>query len=212
MVRSVSRREMLKQAAAVGALTAAPHYSLAQAGGSAPYVNLTAAAARTLEAIVARLIPSDDNGPGAAEAGAARYIDGALGNALAGSREIYAAGLAAVEAYAQSAAGQSFAQLAPARQDALLRDVEQNLATGFAAGSAAFFNLVLGHTLEGTFSDPRYGGNQDFVGWDLIGYPGIRLAVGPEQQRMGVLPVPVRVSIDDLSMFDAGETPPGEAR
>src|SRR3984893_13222236 len=36
---------------------------------------LTAAEADTLEAIVARLIPSDENGPGATEARAAHYID-----------------------------------------------------------------------------------------------------------------------------------------
>ena len=47
---------------------------------------------------------------------------------------------------------------------------------------------MLGHTLEGTFGDPHYGGNQDFIGWDLIGYPGLRLAVTAEQQRMDAAP------------------------
>jgi gluconate 2-dehydrogenase gamma chain len=210
MVRSVSRREMLKQAAAMGALTAAPRYSLAQAGNS--YVNLTAAAARTLEAVVARLIPSDDNGPGAAEAGAARYIDGALGNALAASREIYAAGLAAVDAYARSVTGESFVELAPGRQDAVLRDLEQNLGTGFAAGSAAFFNLVLGHTLEGTFSDPRYGGKQVCVGWELRGLPGIRGAVCPVPLRLGGLPSAGRVGMDGWAVLGAGVAPRGGRR
>ena len=44
---------------------------------------LTAAESDTLEAIVARLIPTDENGPGAAEARAAHYIDRALGGPLA---------------------------------------------------------------------------------------------------------------------------------
>ena len=66
---------------------------LAQAARSEPYVNLTAAEAATVEAVVARLIPRDANGPGALEAGAARYIDGALGDALAAQRPAYAAGL-----------------------------------------------------------------------------------------------------------------------
>ena len=34
--------------------------------------------------------------------------------------------------------------------------------------------MVRTHTLQGTFGDPYYGGNANFVGWDLIGYPGVR--------------------------------------
>ncbi len=66
---------------------------------------LTAAEADTLEAIVARLIPSDENGPGAAEARAAHYIDRALTGPLRTSRDAYAAGLTAIDAYAQSTKG-----------------------------------------------------------------------------------------------------------
>ena len=47
------------------------------------FETLTAAEADLLEAIVARLIPTDAHGPGATEARAARYIDRALGGALA---------------------------------------------------------------------------------------------------------------------------------
>ena len=42
--------------------------------------------------------------------------------------------------------------------------------------------------------DPAYGGNAGFVGWDLIGYPGLRMAVAPEEQRMGVKVKPYRQS------------------
>jgi hypothetical protein len=192
---------VLRRAAALGALSAVPRYSAAQS--AEPYVHLGAESARTLEAIVARLIPSDASGPGALEAGAARYIDRALGDALAAARETYTAGLAALDAYARSAAGRAFAELAPERQDALLADLEQNRATGFAPDSATFFELVLAHTLEGTFGDPHYGGNRDFIGWDLLGYPGLRLAVTAEQQRMNDLPSPTRISAYDLPMFDA---------
>ena len=52
---------------------------------------LTAAEADTLEAIVARLIPSDANGPGATEARAAHYIDRALTGPLRASRGAYGA-------------------------------------------------------------------------------------------------------------------------
>jgi gluconate 2-dehydrogenase gamma chain len=201
-----TRREMLRRSAALGAVAAVPANVLAQAAAGAPYVNLTAAEAATLESLVARLIPSDSNGPGALEAGAARYIDGALGSALAAQRPVYAAGLAALEAYARARAASSFATLSPERQDELIGELEQNRAPGFTQSSSAFFDLVLGHTLEGTFGDPHYGGNQGFVGWELIGYPGLRLAVTAEQQRMNAQLEPIQSSAYDHAQFDAHST------
>ena len=148
--------------------------------------------AAALPDLVARLIPSDENGPGATEARAAHYIDRALADALASSREAYAAGLAALNTYAQRAKGAVFAELEPHDQDALLRDMED---------SSAFFDLVRTHTIEGTFCDPHYGGNANFVGWDLIGYPGIRIVVTADQQRLGVSPRPVHRSAYDFERF-----------
>ena len=66
----------------------------------------------------------------------------------------------------------------------------------------AFFSLVRDHTLQGTFGDPYYGGNAGFVGWDLIGYPGVRLSVGQAQQAMDPHLSKVRMSAYDFSMFD----------
>src|SRR5207237_4980822 len=100
---------------------------------------LTAAESDTLEAIVARLIPSDENGPGAAEARAAHYIDRALAGPLRSSRAAYGAGLAALDDYAQSTKGAPFAKLAPKDQDAVLTDLEKNVATGFAPNAATVF-------------------------------------------------------------------------
>jgi len=145
-------------------------------------------------------------GPAPSRPEAARYIDGALGGALAAHRPIYAAGLAALEAYARATAGAAFTALAPERQDAVLTDLEQNRVTGFTPSSSAFFDLVLGHTLEGTFGDPNYGGNQGFVGWELLGYPGLALAVTAEQQRMSAAPTPDYRSAYDHAQFDEHAT------
>jgi len=161
---------------------------------------LTAAEADTLEAIVARLVPTDENGPGAAEARAAHYIDRALAGPLRSSREAYAAGLAALDVYAQSKNGAPFARLSAPDQDAVLTDMEKNVATGFVPNAATFFNLVRAHTIQGTFCDPYYGGNASFVGWDLIGFPGLRMAVGEDEQRMKA-PKPVRKSAYEDAMF-----------
>jgi gluconate 2-dehydrogenase gamma chain len=165
-----------------------------------PLETLTAAEADVLEAVCARLIPTDARGPGAAEARAAHYIDRALGGALQSSRPVYGAGLAALDTYASSSRGSRFAALAPADQDRLLQDVASGSAAGFPNG-VAFFNLVRTHTIEGTFGDPSYGGNAGFVGWDLIGYPGVRTIVTADEQRLGAAAKPNHKSAYDYTMF-----------
>lgn len=162
---------------------------------------LSASESDTLEAIAARLIPSDANGPGAIEARAANYIDRALGGALATSRPAYAAGLAAIDQYSLRTKGASFVKLSPEDQDAVLTAMENGIATGFTPSSATFFNLVREHTLQGMFCDPYYGGNANFVGWDLLGYPGVRTLVAPDQQRMGIAAAPNHKSAYDYEMF-----------
>jgi gluconate 2-dehydrogenase gamma chain len=172
-----------------------------EAAAREPLESLTAAEADLLDAIVARLIPADANGPGATEARAVHYIDRALGSALSSSRQAYTAGLSALDRYSRSSRGKPFTELSATDQDSVLIDVETGAATGFAGGSAAFFAMVLAHTHQGTFGDPYYGGNANFVGWDLIGYPGIRLAVTEDEQRMNVRAKPIRQSAYDDAMF-----------
>jgi len=196
MLKLISRRELLKRAGVIGAAAVvpagarhAPHGDVAFAPAQAaparePLEHLTALESDVLEAIVARLIPSDARGPGAKEARAAHYIDRALGGALASSRQLYAAGLAAVEQVARSSRGKAFKDLLPDDQDDILSRFDSGTVQGFA-DAAAFFAVVRAHTLQGTFCDPYYGGNAGFVGWDLIRYPGVRTLVTPDEQRLG---------------------------
>jgi gluconate 2-dehydrogenase gamma chain len=164
---------------------------------------LTAVEADTLEAVCARLVPTDDKGPGAKEARAAHYIDRALAGPIRHLRDTYAAGLSALDAYARSSKGKAFVQLEPAAQDAVLSDLEANVASGFTPDASSFFGLMRTHTIEGMFCDPYYGGNAHFVGWDLIGYPGLRMAVTAQDQRL-VKPATVRASAYDGGMFGRG--------
>jgi gluconate 2-dehydrogenase gamma chain len=203
--RVLSRRDLLRRAGAVGAAAmavdrAATDVEAVQASAAAApaapshahareaYESLSAAEADTLEAIVARLIPSDANGPGAIEARAPHYIDRALAGALSGSREAYRAGFAAFDRYCRSSRGKPFVELSPTDQDSVLIDVESGAATGsgagFAGSSALFFNMVKSHTWQGTFGDPYYGGNANFIGWDLVGYPGVRTMVTAADQKL----------------------------
>ena len=196
----ISRRDVLKRVGIAGAAAAVPIDAIAQATRE-PFETLTAAEGATLEAIVARLIPTDANGPGASEARAARYIDRALGGFLASSRDTYRVGLAAIEGYASKFKGAPFTQLSAENQDAVLSDFERAATAGFAPNGVLFFNLVLAHTIQGTFCDPFYGGNANFVGWDLIGYPGVRLTATANDQRMDVAAAPTHMSAYDFSMF-----------
>lgn len=206
--RALSRGDLLKRAGLVGVAAAVPAGVLASDAASVrerdALETFTSAEAEAVEAIVDRLIPSDANGPGAAEARVARYIDRALGGELASLRATYSAGLAAVDAYAQGRFGGALADLPAAHQDAVLTAMEQNVATGFPGGSRAFFDLVREHCLQGMFGDPVHGGNEDFVGWDLVGFPGVKLSFSAAEQQMDVTVVPAHKSTADYPLFKRG--------
>jgi gluconate 2-dehydrogenase gamma chain len=159
---------------------------------AAPKVSaaLSADQSAVLRAIVGRLVPADANGPSATDAGAAAYIEKALGGGLGGGLKslapFYNAGLSAVDAYATSAYGAAFTALSPEQQDAALSDIESGKATGFTPSSDAFFQAIREHTLQGMFGDPVYGGNKNFAGWDLIGYPGVKMPVSARDQKIDV--------------------------
>jgi gluconate 2-dehydrogenase gamma chain len=225
---TLSRRDLLRVAGTAGAAALAPAALAAAPPGTAPappsvltppvlpiartagpLLNLTAAETEVLTAMIDRLIPSDDLGPGAIEAGALRFIDRALSEAESSSADAYRAGLAALDRYSRYSRGAPFIELGPRDQDSVLIDVQTGAATGagtgFEGSSAAFFNLVKDHAWQGTFGDPQYGGNAGFAGWDLIRYPGVRLRVTDEEQRMLEAEAlePARRSAYDFGQFQA---------
>jgi gluconate 2-dehydrogenase gamma chain len=161
-------------------------------------VPLTAEQDAVLTAFVDRLIPSDATGPGAVQAGVPAFIARSLQGGLSGGLEklagFYAANLAAVDAYAQKAYGATLASLSAASQDLVVADVQSGKATGFTPDAATFFATIREHTLEGMFSDPAYGGNQNFAGWDLIGYSGVVMPLPAKDQKLGITVKPVHAS------------------
>lgn len=159
---------------------------------------------RFIEAAVARLIPKDDLGPGALEAGVAEFIDrqmaGPFGRAerwyMQGPwrdgapeqgyqmrltpAELYRHCIAKVDAYCRQAhGGTAFAELAVSDQDRVLHLLERGEVPLGIADPPEFFAFLLQNTLEGFLADPMYGGNRDFAGWKLIGYPGPRYDYEP---------------------------------
>jgi len=129
-----------------------------------------------LEAFADRLAPADETGPGARECGAVNYIANTLSDFAAAEKPQFLAGLASLDDLARKSHDRGFADLAPAEQDEVLAAFEND--------SRPFFNRVRQLTLEGMFGDPFYGGNREFRGWDLIRYPGPRLAVSGNEQKL----------------------------
>lgn len=142
-----------------------------------------------LKAAVDRIVPPDDLGPGAAEMGAQVYIDRALGATKSASLHAYQEGLKALDVAAGSG---GFAALAPDKQDELLTTAENGKLPGDPGG---FFAMLVQDTREGIFSDPIHGGNANFAGWDLMGYPGIKLNWTEQDQQINAKPTPEHISV-----------------
>src|SRR5258708_10175321 len=109
------RRDVLRSGTAMGVVVSIPAVGTATLesalAAAAPKVSaaLSADQSAVLRAIVSRLVPADANGPSGTDAGAAAYIEKALGGGLAGGLKqlapFYSGGLSAVDAYASSAYG-----------------------------------------------------------------------------------------------------------
>lgn len=140
---------------------------------------LSAAHATLLDAVADRLVPRDEHGPGALDAGATRYIRQALEAELALHAPAYRTGLDALDAASRARHdGRGFGALDAAAQDALLAAFEED--------EPAFFALLWQHLLEGLLGDPAWGGNEGGAGWALIGYGGPQAVWSAADQRIVV--------------------------
>lgn len=151
-----------------------------------------------IEAAVSRLIPNDDVGPGAVEAGVPFFLDRQLAGPygrgdhyfLGGpwkkgapeqgyqSRfspaQFYRAAIKAIDQYAaKTFNGSTFAKLSESDRDTTLKALEKGtIELDEGVDGKSFFAMLLQNTKEGYFSDPIYGGNKDMGAWKMIGFPG----------------------------------------
>lgn len=139
-----------------------------------------------VKAIFGRLIPGSPEDPGAVEAGAHVYIDHALAGYYRSQGTTYRRGLTAVNSYSRSKYQKDFVELKSSEQDSVLTDMQKGAATGFdSPGAAEFFNTLFLHVREGTFCDPAYHGNQNLVGWKMIGFDGAQVAHFDSHMEVG---------------------------
>ena len=116
---------------------------------------LTDREARTLDAVLAWIIPADE-APGAREAGVIHYIDRQLTRHFRAHGKTYREGLAALDTFADAPAG---------RQQQILAALERDPAR------KPFFDLVVAHAMQGFYGNPRHGGNRDFGSWRMLRVP-----------------------------------------
>jgi gluconate 2-dehydrogenase gamma chain len=136
--------------------------------------------AATIAAFTERLMPGAPEKPGASDTGVLNYIDLALSGAYADLQDFYRRGLAQLDAYCRKAHSGPFQRLSAAQQDEVIAALEEGKATGFTWPTAQeFFSTLRTHTMEGMFADPLYGGNKDFGGWRLVGFPGAQAMFTP---------------------------------
>jgi gluconate 2-dehydrogenase gamma chain len=161
-----------------------------------------------IEAAVERLIPADESGPGAREAGVALFIDRQLAGGFGMGERTYLGGpfaagtptqgyqlhapavayreaIASVNAYARQTGNTDFARLSGEAQDRLLHELESGHAQlNGSVGAKPFFDMLWQNTIEGYFADPLYGGNRGMNGWRMIGFPGAHYDYRPQLAHM----------------------------
>jgi gluconate 2-dehydrogenase gamma chain len=125
------------------------------------FMVLAPAQARDVEAIAAQIVPSGET-PGAREAGVVYFIDHVSAGIYAPRAPEFLAGLAGFQrdfAEGHPGSGQ-FADLPGPEQIAYLKSVEKT----------PFFGAMRFLTIAGLLALPSYGGNENKLGWKLVGF------------------------------------------
>ncbi len=164
----MKRRAFLIQTAG---LAAAPVIGLSGCGHATPVgkADLPDAVWRTLAAVHAHLFPSEANAPGAAELDTLGYLRATLETPGfdPDERAAIVRGAEVVEARSRAHAGKTFAALAEAEREAVLRAVEAT-DTG-----RTWLTGMLNYLIEALLADPVYGGNPNGAGWRWLDHnPG----------------------------------------
>jgi len=187
MINDLSRRSFLTRAGgAVSAVwlsthwtalvSAAEHARQAAKSGAPPKLQFfTAEEAAEIDAITARIIPSDET-PGAREAGVVYFIDRGLATFAVDDQKTYRQGLPSVQSRVRELFPkiEKFSGATPEQQDQVLHSFDDQVGSGSGnprrrAAASSFFATLRVHTITGFLIDPDSGGNRSGVGWKVIG-------------------------------------------
>ena len=178
----LNRRAFLQAALAAAA---AAGTSVACSRNRSPWRFFTIDEARALAAVADQIIPPDQD-PGASWAGVVTYIDRQLIGPFQNLQDTYRRGLAGIDESSRQLHGKLFADLDARKQEELLRRFEAGKAPGSTwtqLSPKEFFSLLIDHTMQGFYGDPRHGGNRDRISWKMLNlpYPPVRGRIRNDQ-------------------------------
>lgn len=194
MNKDLTRRAFLGKTSIYGSalslsmLGSLPRATEAAAKSELPEV-LTQAEWCAIEAMTGRIIPTDDT-PGAIDANCVNFIDKALAHEEKSALGFVQQSLGALDQHCRVVWKNGFCSLSPEKQDAVLTSLENNQVENWrpdAGPPAQFFGFIRALTIMGFLADPKYGGNRNYSGWQVAGYPGPRHHRGgySDAQMMG---------------------------
>jgi gluconate 2-dehydrogenase gamma chain len=185
MIKDIGRRDFLvKGCTSLSAvwvssnfpalLSAAKH---ARASASAPAPKLTfftPEQAVEIDAITARIIPTDDT-PGAHEAGVVYFIDRGLTTFAVDEQKNYREGLIEFAARTKELfpSVDKFSAATPTQQDEILGSFDEKMPAQRRpnrprTGASNFFETLRSHTIVAFLLDPDSGGDPNGTGWKVI--------------------------------------------
>jgi gluconate 2-dehydrogenase gamma chain len=161
---AIDRREAIRRAAILAGVALSPALVTFVAGAqpAAATTYLTPAQAAIAGAAADRILPRTDT-PGAADVGVPAFLDRFYGEFMTDDEQrLFVAGLDAIDVAATAAHRASFASLALAQQDAILRSV----ATAQQDQNPSSFGLLRSTTILGYFSSERVA--KDVLNYDPV--------------------------------------------
>jgi gluconate 2-dehydrogenase gamma chain len=127
-------------------------------------------------ALAEQIIPADEHGGGATEAGVIHYIDRQLVAVFDYDQLVYQQGISALQGSCLELHGKRFETLEPELQHTLCTRLDQNGLPGHdweELEQSRFFRRVISHTMQGFYGAPRHGGNRNYMSYKMMGldYP-----------------------------------------
>lgn len=137
-----------------------------------PYAFFTPEEAKCVVALCEQIIPADEHGGGATEAGVIHYIDRQLVAVFNDDQVLYQHGISAMQASSVDMHGVRFEQLDGETQLEFVQLMERReLPEQHWEGidPFRFFNRVIQHTMQGFYGAPRHGGNKNYMSYQMMG-------------------------------------------
>lgn len=205
----MSRRSLLKAALVLPAIGVVGCGDREVAHAPAAPLFFSAPERHFIEAATERLIPDGDDGLGAKGAHVAEFIDRQLSSPYGTAyrwymqgpweqgtpeqgyqskltpAELYRTAIADIDTWCRNNHSKTFVALPGTDQDNVLHGLESGSIELARAPAKSFFTMLWNNTQEGFLADPMYGGNYNFAGWKLVGFPGPRYNYVDEIEQYG---------------------------